>query len=173
VRGLAIALLLVACSKSGLGEACEEDGDCQAGYLCFRSTCTTNKNREELLTKQSGVGSSFGERPAVGGDRVRVRVTQGEGTIFAACDANERLVGGGCAGGYDCEQEQRCRYLRSYPGAFGPDDTLGARWYCTGAAGPMSAYALCQQATSEAKITAPVAADAGVPAITNDAAMPP
>ncbi len=151
---------LVACSKNQLGEACDYDGDCATGYVCFRAACSTVKGRDESLNAQSGVGSNVAlERPAVGGDRVKVRVTHGEGTIFAACLPTERLVGGGCGGGANCESESACNYLRSYPGNFTDDDTLGARWICVGA-GTMKAFALCQ-ATAPSSETAPSTPDAG------------
>lgn len=159
------AIVLVGCSKNDLGESCDVDDDCKAGYVCFRGTCTTSTKRAAELTAQSGVGSAPGERPTVSGDRVRVRVTNGEGMIFAACAATERLVGGGCAGGENCASESSCRYLRSYPGGFAADDTLGARWICTGAYGTMQAYALCQEASvMTPPIATPDPADAGVPA---------
>ncbi len=148
---------LVACSKNQLGEACNDDGDCVTGYICFRGSCSTAKDRDRTLNAQSGVGSNVVlERPAAGGDRVKVRVTHGEGSIFAACLPTERLVGGGCKGGADCDSEHDCHYLRSYPGQFTDDDTLGARWICNGAAGTMQAYALCQ-GTAPSSETAPAA----------------
>lgn len=151
-RGL-LLIALVACSKNQRGEACDYDGDCATGYVCFRATCSTVKGRDEALNAQSGVGSNVAlERPAAGGERVKVRVTSGEGTIFAACLPTERLVGGGCSGGTNCEGES-CNYLRSYPGKFTADDTLGARWICVGT-GTMQAYALCQ-ATAPSTETAP------------------
>lgn len=150
--GFAIALL--ACSKNDLGESCSSDDSCKAGYVCFRGTCNTAKAREQALNTQSGVGSAPIERPVVGGDRVRVRVTHGEPPIFAACAATERLVGGGCHGGDNCASESSCSYIRSYPGNFTADDTLGARWICNGASGRLQAYALCQE-TAPSTVTAP------------------
>jgi len=161
LRWLALAAL-VACSPKQLGEPCDRDGDCAAGFVCFRGTCQTSKSREATLNNQSGVGSNVAlERPAAGGERVKVRVTHGEGQIFAACLPTERLIGGGCAGGDDCASESVCRYLRSYPGNFSDTDTLGARWICTGADGTLQAYALCQE-TAPSTATAPAPPDAGV-----------
>ena len=51
--------------------------------------------------------------------------------------------------------------MRSYPGRFTDEDTLGARWYCNGADGTMKAYALCQE-TAPSTATAPIVVDAGV-----------
>ena len=159
----ACLLALVACSKNQLGERCDYDGDCATGYVCFRGTCSTVKGRDEALNTQSGVGSNVAvERPVAGGDRVKVRVTHGEGSIFAACLPTERLVGGGCNGGANCESESACNYMRSYPGKFTDDDTLGARWICVGAAGTMQAYALCQ-ATAPSTETAPSSAPSPTP----------
>jgi hypothetical protein len=105
----------------------------------------------------------------VSGERVRVRVTNGDGVIFAACAATERLVGGGCKGGDNCASESSCSYIRSYPGGFSADDTLGARWYCSGAYGTMQAFALCQEATTvTAPLPPPDPVDAGVPAVPAD-----
>ena len=159
---LTALLVLAGCSKKNLGEPCDFDSDCAAGYVCFRGTCNTTQKRDDVLTAQSGVGSAPIERPSAGGERIKVRVTNGEGLIFAACAANERLVGGGCKGGHDCASESECKYIRSYPASFGPDDTLGARWNCTGAKGTMQAYALCQETTPSTS-TAPAPTDAGVP----------
>ncbi|MBA2538064.1 MAG: hypothetical protein H0V17_00390 [Deltaproteobacteria bacterium] len=161
---LALAIvLLCSCSKRDQGEPCDDDTDCKSGYVCFRGACSTTKTREATLNAQSGVGSAPGERPIVSGERVRVRVTNGEGVIFAACTATERLVGGGCHGGNNCASESGCSYLRSYPAGFSADDTLGARWMCNGAEGTMVAYALCQEATTAVvPMIAPV--DASVPA---------
>ena len=155
----ALLLLVTSCSKKKLGESCDSDDDeCVAGYTCFRGVCSTLKQRVDGLNEQSGVGSAPIERPVVGGERVRVRTTNGEGTIFAACAATERLIGGGCRGGADCGSESGCAYLRSFPDNFTGDDTVGARWICAGAAGTLYAYALCQE-TAPATVTA---VDAGV-----------
>lgn len=132
--------------------------------MCFRSTCQTPKSREVALNVQSGVGSNAPiERPAAGGDRVKVRVTHGEGTIFAACLPTERLVGGGCNGGEQCDAEQSCNWMRSYPGNFSDDDTVGARWVCSGARGVMYAFALCEATAEKPVVPAEpvVPADAG------------
>jgi hypothetical protein len=147
-RSLLVAVLVfAACSKKSAGESCTRDGHCEAGYICFRGACTTPKARDENLTHQSGVAAPA-EKPVVAGDRVRVRFTHGEGTIFAQCGATERLTGGGCKGGDNCRSEDACSYVRSYPGKFTEEDTLGGRWYCAGAAGTITAYALCQEARS-------------------------
>jgi hypothetical protein len=113
--------------------------------VCFGGKCVTPQVRDNQLTKQSGVAIPT-EKPAVGGDRVRVRTTSGVGTIFAQCAANERLTGGGCKGGDDCMSDSKCRFIRSYPGGAAADDTLGGRWYCSGPYGTVSAFALCQEA---------------------------
>lgn len=160
-RWLLAALLTTAC-KNGLGESCDTDNNCEAGYVCFRGTCQTTKTRETTLNDQSGVGNNVPiERPVAGGDRVKVRTTHGEGIIFAACLPTERLIGGGCHGGANCNADMDCGYIRSYPGNFTDDDTLGARWYCNGAEGVMHAFAMCQ-ATAPSTATAPPA-DASPP----------
>jgi hypothetical protein len=140
------------CSKRELGEECIRDAQCVAGYVCFRGVCTTAGNKHAALTTQSGVGSAPSERPSVGGQRVRVRATNGEGLIFAKCEATERLVGGGCKGGDNCASESAC--------------TLGGRWICSGAEGTLQAFALCQEAPRDAPSTVPTPTlpDAGVPA---------
>jgi hypothetical protein len=148
-------VLLLASCKAKLGESCDSDDGCEAGYVCFRGKCQTSKTRETTLNDQSGVGNNVPlERPTAGGERVKVRVTNGEGEIFAACLPTERLIGGGCSGGSNCNADMDCGYIRSYPAKFSADDTLGARWTCVGAMGTLQAYALCQ-ATTPSTATAP------------------
>lgn len=159
---------LAACSKKGPGESCGNDADCQSGYLCFRGSCMTYQTRDHALNAQSGVGKAPVERPVVGGEPVRVRTTQGEGTIFAACEASERLIGGGCNGGQDCESESSCHFLRSFPANYRDNDTLGARWVCSGARGTMQAFALCQATPPK---TAP--GEPAPPSAPEDAAVAP
>lgn len=100
--------------------------------------------RDKDLRVQSGVTEPPTERPIAGGDKVHIRQAQAEGSVFAQCGASERLIGGGCNGGWDCG-ESGCSYLRSYPSGYTDDDSLGARWNCYGPSGTLQAYALCQE----------------------------
>jgi hypothetical protein len=142
VSRLVALLLLVAC-RHGEGGSCDDNSDCESGLACLHDVCISQKAATKKLEQMSGIGPAPSERPIVGGDRVRVRKTTGQGRIFAACDASERLIGGGCSGGGDCASESSCTYMRSWPGQYTADDTLGARWWCE-AQGPIEAYALCQ-----------------------------
>lgn len=141
-RRLALAALIAACSKHSDGESCDDNGDCAGDLVCLHDHCMSNTAAVQKLNEMSGVGAPPGERPAVGGDPIRVRKTSGQGRIFAACDAGERLISGGCSGGYDCG-ESGCSYMRGWPSDYSETDTLGARWWCE-ATGKIEAYALCQ-----------------------------
>lgn len=141
MRGLAVVVLLAAgCAQKDLGEHCESHGECQRG-VCRDGRCSPPVAQERSLTAQSGVVAPA-EQPAVGGPPVRVRRTSGQGWIFAACAATERLLGGGCDGLDICDT---CSDVGSWPSHFSNVDTIGARWNCRGS-GQFEAYALCQAA---------------------------
>jgi hypothetical protein len=101
--------------------------------------------REQQLLAQSGVTAQpeleYAVAPAGAGPRVRIATTTSSGDSFAACRADERLIGGGCSADN--------KLVSSYPSNYGPDDTVGARWKCKGGNEPITAYALC------AKLPAP------------------
>jgi hypothetical protein len=78
-------------------------------------------------------------QPPGPGARVRTVTVTAEESAFAACKADERLVGGGCK-----PASTKQPPLASYPAGHGPEDTVGARWNClTGAGEQITAYALC------------------------------
>ena len=70
---------------------------------------------------------------------VRVARAEGSTAVFAACRPDERLTGGGCEGG---NRGQYSEHVVGYPKQYSPNDTRGARWYCSGT-GWLAAYALC------------------------------
>jgi len=147
-RALAAVAWVIAGSASGctcdvpLGGSCEKDYNCAGDTVCREGVCALPAARKQELLDQSGVGPAPAEQPAIGGDQVRVRTTQGDDLIFAACGAGERLISGGCNGGSDGDDSD---HIRSWPGDFAANDTIGARWYCSGE-GRLTAYALCQDA---------------------------
>jgi hypothetical protein len=129
---------------SAAGAACEESSACAPELTCQRGTCVTREVIEADLLEQAGVNEpTVLETAPAAGPRVRIRTARGETVIFAACATTERLVGGGCSGGGNCVG-QGCSYMRSYPQAANPDDTVGARWYCSGFRDVATAHALCQ-----------------------------
>ncbi len=92
------------------------------------------------MLAESGVTAAPAAETAVhppgAGTRVRTATVKAIETAFAACRADERMVGGGC---YSLEAIRG-----NYPSGHGPDDTVGARWNCI-ALGKVeiTAYALC------------------------------
>ena len=146
--GLTVAFLaatvLLACEnrpRAAMGHPCVTDSDCETALACRQGLCVLRQDIVETLLEQSGAIDVTAERPVVGGSKVRVRQTTADNYAFASCRSSERLLGGGCSGGDDMEAS---RHLRSWPGDFTADDTLGARWYCLGT-GAINAFALCQQ----------------------------
>jgi hypothetical protein len=150
-----------ACRKPGsgvLGTACEANRHCIAGLVCGEGQCVTpdeveralavQRQREEraeerakearLLVESGITEAPQAEKPVHSpgpGARVRVVSTTAKASAFAACRADERLIGGGCsvAGA-------------SYPSAHGEEDTVGARWNCKPQlSSGVTAYALCSK----------------------------
>jgi len=131
--------------------ACRESHECMGDAVCHGGVCMSPPRLEQALIEDSGVIPSTAELPAGGGRPIRVRTTRGEHTIFAACGATERLVGGGCQ---DLDDTVERDPINGWPGGYSPTDTLGARWYCAANYSVM-AYALCQDATASSTAPAP------------------
>ena len=70
---------------------------------------------------------------------MRIATTTSSGDSFAACRADERLIGGGCGA--------ESNLVSSYPSNYGPDDTVGARWKCR-PGNQVTPYALCAKLPS-------------------------
>lgn len=107
--------------------------------------------QKESLTSNRASSAPAAETPpptsAPGGlavpaaDAVRVRRVTGDAPVFAICQPDERLIGGGCEpSGVAIATDWRGG---SYPTHYSESDTRGARWQCTGR-GSYTAYALCQ-----------------------------
>jgi hypothetical protein len=91
------------------------------------------------MLAESGVSNAaptleVGAYPPGPGPRVRTAKVTAESSAFAACRADERLIGGGC------QTDQPV--INSYPSGQGAEDTVGARWNCTSGS-KVTAYALC------------------------------
>jgi hypothetical protein len=73
------------------------------------------------------------------GTRVRTVEVTAKVRAFAACRADERLIGGGCKAEY--------AVASSHPSGHSREDTVGARWNCTVTMGnhDVTAYALCEK----------------------------
>ncbi len=154
------------------GETCDFDSHCATGLQCGDRQCLSPERaasarlaaeqrvaeqrrkeeaeKEARLLAESGVlaGGSAAPveqvvHPAAAGARVRVATGSADKTSFAACRADERLIGGG---GRTLETRTMNYFEASYPSGHGEDDTVGARWNCTAAAG-IAAYALCAKVT--------------------------
>jgi hypothetical protein len=116
--------------------------------------------REAALLRASGVepappvAETAPPLESAGPGAIRVSQTQGRGPLFAACRADERLVGGGCWAPSETYKETAIR--QSYPSHFGAVDTVGARWNCGGVATSdyaetdLVAYALCARLAADA-----------------------
>lgn len=157
------------------GEACSRDlnnyRSCVAGLFCTEGRCGTyddlqaakkrrkaadeaRKREADLLAKKRMLEEAGAKPPPVekseaqpdseqrpqrrrtDGHAIRVVEIEHKGFALAACKGDERLVGGGCDGG---------SMVSNRPTAFGPDDTIGARWRCQAAKRsiPVKAFALC------------------------------
>ena len=171
--------------KGGHGDLCDPSRPCRSGLVCHGVVCKTpqevatferelaadtakaeaaERKKQLQLLEASGVDPSpTAERPApevapgepAKAGSIRVSHTEGNSPIFAACRADERLLGGGCHPGSTSVAVQS-----SYPSEFDVRDTVGARWNCVGHSDfspmEMEAYALCQRLTD-----APVTPAAG------------
>lgn len=132
---------------------------CEYGLECSAAgICETGKNREEreaseaienerAMLRQSGVEPENASAPsaelpaAVPAEGLKVRVvrTTGIAVGLAACQVDERLVGGGC--------NSLAPVHRSYPSHYSESDTVGARWNCElrkKSPVELEAFALCQ-----------------------------
>lgn len=139
----------------GAGDACDGDGDCTSGLTCVDTKCFTDEQvraREAQLAEDARKAAAAEEARMLGesgvkadpkvvervtpppgrGQRVRTVTVTGRGMAFAACRADERLVGGGCKPD-----------SAGYPSGFSADDTVGARWNCEGY--EVTTYALCMK----------------------------
>ncbi|MCL4228261.1 MAG: hypothetical protein KJZ91_27665 [Myxococcales bacterium] len=140
---------------------CEEGLECTPGSkVCARpdhpeleAARARARAREAEVLARSGVTTpTRAEAPAApaGPDAagavrvVRVSNDAVHPTVFAACRADERLVGGGCR----LLTPGLTMVLDSFPSHHGESDTLGARWNC-GRVPPdrweLEAFALCQR----------------------------
>lgn len=141
-----------ACAEPGsVGDTCNEDADCRKGNVCTeKKLCESAEKlaaKEAELLEQSGVEESpaleKAAHPPGPGRRVRVAAASAKDEAFAACRADERLVGGGCR--VTPKFNDVSMFEASYPSDFGPDDTVGARWRCKVPGREMTAYALCER----------------------------
>jgi hypothetical protein len=151
--------------RGSQGQACRTSRDCSGDLRCVADRClveadarkewqqeaaraaaATRKARadeEARLLAESGIASTEptverGALPAGPGATVRVVTTTAKETAFAACRAEERLVGGGCKGDFATHN--------SFPSGHSSEDTVGARWNCTtGGQVQITSYALCQK----------------------------
>ncbi len=143
--------------------ACGVDADCATSLTCLpsRRTCAAAdhpelvaaraaaRDAQQRLLAQSGVQpDTVAEAPAGPPQPGAVRVvrTTSDGTpiqLFAACRADERLLGGGCK----LLDRKYTMVIDSYPSHHGQADTIGARWNCGPAENtvPLEAYAMCQR----------------------------
>lgn len=141
---------------------CKDELRCGAEGVCITADemkerlAAARREREKEMLRASGVSDERAQQepeipervtpePAAG-LRVRVSRAKGQGSAFAACRTDERLVGGGCS--------STSAARRSYPSHNSESDTVGARWNCEldGMPGSdVSAYALCQSTIAAAK----------------------
>lgn len=140
-------VLLAACPSEEpqreLGVACDYEYQC-ASNRCVANRCESEQVSQQKMLEQSGVTAPV-EAPR--GDTtsapVRLRSAKGSTPVFAACAQDERLVGGGCSGGTNCNGGN-CD-MRSYPTSLEAADTIAGRWMCENARGEVTARALCQR----------------------------
>jgi len=142
-------------AKGGDHAMCVDDTDCVQPLTCFEQTCLPPDGiaarqrevaaaEENRLLAASGIDAGAGSvaekaiAPPGPGTRVRTVVTTGTHAAFAACRADERLVGGGC---------DTARALEgNFPSGNSAEDTVGARWNCRMRwEESVTAYALCEK----------------------------
>jgi len=150
------------CTAGVAGDLCKGDHQCK-GLTCYADRCMTKSeaetarqrdaaDKETRLLAESGVAIDGGVAietavaPPGQGARVRTVQTTAARSAFAACRADERLVGGGC---------RADRFLTSsYPSGNSKVDTVGARWNCElhddddknrDKEQSVTAYALCEK----------------------------
>ncbi len=146
-------------AAAGTGGKCDAQEDCATGNTCIERVCLdpagvkrheaalaeaarkAQAEKEARMLAESGVSNAapaaeVGAYPPGPGTRVRTAKVTAPDSAFAACKADERLIGGGC------QSEQPV--TGNYPSGQGTEDTVGARWNCTGAGvKDVTAYALC------------------------------
>ena len=120
------------------GAPCDNDDQCRVGLSCLRSgRCGVDAVGVEEEAPASAPAASSG--PAV-----RVATARREGSVYAQCQPQERLVGGGCRSLAESWQKTE-HSLSSYPSEHSEGDTVGARWNCEQKDyWLLEAYALCQ-----------------------------
>jgi hypothetical protein len=142
------------------GQTCANGAHCATGLKCRNTWCITSEEfaqfeqkekdalqaqaaaKEQQILRQAGVDApAVAEVPVATppgpGTRVRTVTIAAEGTTFAPCKTDERLVGGGC---------KATKLEASYPSGQSAEDTVGARWNCVGEARrEVVAYALCSK----------------------------
>lgn len=102
--------------------------------------------KEQRLLKEGGIidTAPIAEVPTIPtalppgpGQRVRTVELKANGSAFAPCKRDERLIGGGCRSVQPM--------LESHPSHHGAEDTMGARWNCRIALADyeVTAFALC------------------------------
>ncbi len=147
-------------AKAGAGGKCDDQDDCATGATCIEYLCRdpegvrkheeklaaaarkAQAEREARMLAESGVATTptaeIAAHPPGPGMRVRTVTVTANNDAFAACKPTERLTGGGCKSDYPL--------LGNYPSGQGAEDTVGARWNCTGNSNAdVTAYALCAQ----------------------------
>jgi hypothetical protein len=141
-----------------VGQACDHKADCREDLRCLDDRCVTvddyhahlaqldEARRKRAAAEEARMLAASGvepdatqvERPTPPpgpGQRVRTVSVRTKGTGFAACRADERLIGGSCKPA-----------ATGYPTGFGVDDTVGARWTCeAGFERPVTVFALCMK----------------------------
>lgn len=155
-RGEGVLCIRSRCARrGGTNAACDTESDCLADHACIDDTCLNaedqrrrtarleEEQRKEAAAAEARMLEESGVKPVRtaekvvhppgAGQRVRTATAKGSGRVFAACRADERLIGGGCSDD-----------AASFPSEFSADDTVGARWNCNGAS-DVTAYALCMK----------------------------
>lgn len=147
-----------------VGAACKDGSPpwCGGHARCFGGVCTTytaeraerDTRHVESIAADAHAQSNAAADPVPGG--VVIRTAKGEHDhVFAACKANERLLGGGC-------QTEWLDLRESYPEATKPGDTIGGRWHCrfgetdaplATADSVQQASALCQSLATQPSIS--------------------
>lgn len=137
---------------------CERTLSCTPGNVCQTLAWVAERARQEGLERErkmlleSGIdpkrvddqqGAAESPAPPTGsGAAVRVVVVESEGPGFAACRADERLIGGTCS-------VDKASGFRSAPEGFSASDTVGARWTCDAPKNrKTTSTALCQRVGS-------------------------
>lgn len=154
-------------AKGQIGERCLGTSDCAGHMPCFANACVTRERHAQLLEeervkaeaaqrkaeaekearllREGGIiDTPIAEAPTTmqppgPGARIRTVTLRANGTVFAPCKPDERLVGGGCRSTY--------ALIETYSSHHGDQDTMGGRWNCgiREAGSEVTAFAYCQK----------------------------